>query len=90
MGDSGIESIQIHFNSLYANSYNNGLTSDCNFYLNNNIEVPAQHNIYISLINASIPFSFYSINQYNNSLVYVTNGTTSSLTISPGNYNAIQ
>jgi len=28
MGDSGIESIQIHFNSLYANSYNNGLTSD--------------------------------------------------------------
>jgi len=39
MGDSGIESIQIHFNSLYANSYNNGLTSDCNFYLNNNIVI---------------------------------------------------
>ena len=90
MGDSGIESIQIHFNSLYANSYNNGLTSDCNFYLNNNIEVPVQHNIYISVINASIPFSFYSIDQYNNSLVYVVNGTTFVLPILPGNYNAIQ
>jgi len=90
MGDSGIESIQIHFNSLYANSFNNGLTSDCNFYLNNSIEVPVQHNIYISVINANIPFSFYSIDQYNNVLVYVINGTTSSITILPGNYNAIQ
>jgi hypothetical protein len=90
MSSDGIQSIQIHFNSLYANSFNNGLTSDCNFYLNDCIEVPVQHNIYISVINANIPFSFYSIDKYNNILTYVVNGITTSLSIVAGNYNAIQ
>jgi hypothetical protein len=90
MSSDGIQSIQIHFNSLYANSYNKGLTSDCNFYLNDCIEVPVQHDIYISVINANIPFSFYSIDNYNNILTYVVNGITTSLSIVPGNYNALQ
>jgi hypothetical protein len=90
MGDSGIESIQIHFNSQYANSYNNGLTSNCNFYLNNTIEIPSQHTIYISVINVNIPFSFYMIDSLNNTLVYQINNTQYSTIITAGNYNAIQ
>jgi hypothetical protein len=90
MGDSGIESIQIHFNSQYANSYNNGLTSNCNFYLNNTIEIPSQHTIYLSVINVNIPFSFYMIDSLNNTLVYQINGVQYSCNITPGNYNAIQ
>jgi hypothetical protein len=90
MAETGIESIQIHFNSLYANTYNNGLTSDCNFYLNNVIEIPVQHTIYLSVINASIPFSFYNIDSTNNVLNYIINSVSYSLVITPGNYNAIQ
>jgi hypothetical protein len=90
MGDTGIESIQLHFNSAYANSYNNGLTSNCNFYLNNTIEIPQQHTIYLSVINVNIPFSFYMIDTFNDTFLYSINNVNYMTTITPGNYNAIQ
>ena len=37
---SNIEGIQLHFNSKYAISFNNNLTSDCNFFLNHRLEIP--------------------------------------------------
>jgi len=89
-----LETMQIHLNSKFANSYNNNLTSDCNFFLPN-IEIPLQHTFYISIVHAVIPYSFYSINKTNNKLCYnqYSNGVIYSstiLTITPGNYNAFQ
>lgn len=85
-----IESIQIHFNSATADSYNNGSTCDCNFSLPM-IELPSQHYIYISVQNAVIPYTFYNINSANNQLSYTVTGyLQQTLIIPPGNYNALQ
>ena len=54
------ETIQIHFSSRYANNYVNGSFSNCEFFLPV-IEVPPQHQIYVSCISASIPYTFYNI-----------------------------
>ena len=59
------ESIQIHLNSKYATSYNDGNLNDCNFFLPI-IEAPSQHTILLSVQNAIIPYSFYNINSNNN------------------------
>ena len=48
---------QIQLNSRYADSYNNGFISDCNFYLPN-IETPNDHQIYVSIQQANIAHSF--------------------------------
>ncbi len=85
-----MESIQIHLNSKNANSYNNGSLSDCLFILPY-IEIPSQHSIYLSVVHAVIPYSFYNIDSSNNLLSYSENGGISvNLFISPGNYTAIQ
>jgi len=85
-----IESIQIHFNSATADSYNNGSTCDCNFSLPM-IELPSQHYIYVSVQTAVIPYTFYNINSANNQLIYTVNGyMPQTLIIPPGNYNALQ
>lgn len=87
--DVEVESIQIHLDSRNAVSYNNNLTSDCYFYFNNRLEIPSQHTIYISVISASIPFSFYSITTSNNLFSYSINSINYFIIITPGNYNAI-
>lgn len=93
------ESIQIHLNSRYATSYNDGNLSDCNFSLPI-IEIQSQHTIMISVQHAVIPYSFYNINANNNVLtiqeiVVDGNGAptgtiNNTLYISYGNYNAYQ
>ena len=85
---SNIETIQIHLNSLDANSYNNNLISDCNFYLPV-MELPLQHTIMLSVQSVIIPYTFYNINDNNNTLNYTQNNISTKLTISKGNYNAI-
>jgi len=87
------ESIQIHLNSKYALSYNNNHYSDCDFETNL-IQIDDRYSIHLSVINASIPYSFYNINSTNNVLFYqeltspsVTNTT---IYISYGNYTAYQ
>jgi len=84
-----VESIQINLNSYNAISYNNNLTSDCNFFLNNRLEIPSQHTIYVSVVSANIPYSFYSINSNNNLFSYTINNVVYSLNITAGNYNAL-
>ena len=91
---SETDSIQIHLSSKDAISYNGGLTSDCNFNLPL-IEIPSQHYLYMSVIHAVIPYSFYQINSTNNNLYYsiIIGGISvaqPSVTITPGNYNVRQ
>ena len=83
-----VDTIQIHFNSKYANKMNGG-TSNVEFYLPL-IEIPAQHYIYLSLQSAYIPYSFYNIDNTNNTLTILIDGTASTFTIPVGNYNAFQ
>jgi len=85
-------SIQIHLNSKYASSFNS-ISSDCNFNTNL-IQINDNYSIHLSVINASIPYSFYNINSTNNEIYYqqltspsVTNTT---IYIDPGNYTAYQ
>ena len=86
---SDIDSLQLHLNSKQATSYNSNLTSDCNFILPM-IEVPSQHYLYMSVIHAVIPYSFYRIDKSNNTLNYVIETDAYELVILPGNYNARQ
>ena len=83
------ESIQLFLSSKNATSYNNGLTSDCNFFLPM-IELPSQHYIYISVVQCSIPYTLYQTNASNNNFDYSINNVQYHLVISPGNYNAFQ
>jgi hypothetical protein len=85
---ANIETIQIHLHSKDANSYNNNSLSDCNFYLPV-LELPLQHTIMLSVQSVVIPYTFYNINSTNNTLIYTVNGNVNILTISSGNYNAI-
>ena len=84
-----LESIQIHMNSNHATSYNNNLTSDCNFTLPL-IEVPSQHYLWLSVIHANIPYSFYNIESSNSTLVYYISNVKYRLDIPFGNYNVRQ
>ena len=86
-----IESIQIHLNSANATSYIGNTTSNCVFSMPT-LEIPSQHQIYISVKHANIPYSFYNIDSTNNYLEYIenNNGIIKTLTITPGNYNANQ
>jgi hypothetical protein len=83
MGDT--ETLQIHLNSKEA-MYFNGSISDCEWVLPL-IEVPHQHQILISVQHAVIPYSFYNIDKYNDTLNYIVNGLSYTLTITHGNYN---
>lgn len=84
------DSIQINLNSKFAKKYINNSRSHCVFDLPSVI-VPKQHHIHISVINATIPYSFYNINDSNNTLVYTVDATsTYHLDIPLGNYNAYQ
>eukprot|EP01038_Epipyxis_sp_PR26KG_P015501 gene15501-20920_t len=55
------------------------------------LEIPSQHQIYLSVKHANIPYSFYNIDAANNALIYTQNGTITTLNIEPGNklYNSI-
>lgn len=95
-----IESIQIHLNSKYADSYNDNNLSDCVFLLPV-IEIPSQHTIKLSVQHAMLPYSFYNINERNNKIqlqeiIVDGNGVPTGDTINNllymayGNYNAYQ
>ena len=87
------ESIQIHLNSQYATKYNNINYSDCDFNLPV-IEAQEGYTLYLSVLHAVIPYSFYSINSTNNVLFYseyqATPVVNTTLNIPYGNYNSLQ
>ena len=88
-----VESIQIHLNSKFASSYNNLHFSDCDF-TTSLIQISDKYTIYLSVVNAVIPYSFYNVNSTNNILYYqeLTSPTVTNTTIfiPYGNYNVNQ
>ena len=79
--------IQIFLNSKTANKYLGGFTSNCIFNIPA-IEMPEDRKIYLSVQSASIPFSFYNVDYFNNTLIYsVGGGSNIVVTIPQGNYN---
>ena len=82
-----MESIQIHLNSENADIIQN-YNTDASFFLPN-LNINSQHEIYLSVQNATIPYSFYQINSTNNFIKYTINGFSDiyNLYIPYGNYN---
>jgi hypothetical protein len=86
---SRTDSIQLYLNSKYADIkpvQDNGI---CVYYLPQ-IDIPDGHYIYLSLQSAVIPYSFYSINSTNNTLIVYSNSTTYTVVVPEGNYNITQ
>ena len=81
------ETIQIFLNSKTANKYLGGFTSNCVFNLPL-IVLPRSAKIYLSVQSASIPYSFYNVDYFNNKLVYNLNaGSDITIEIPQGNYS---
>ena len=81
------ETIQIFLNSKTANKYLGGFTSNCVFNLPL-IVLPRNAKILLSVQSASIPYSFYNVDYFNNKLVYSVNGGSDiTITIPQGNYS---
>jgi hypothetical protein len=82
-----LETFQIHLNSEDAiKSYslgNNYLEFSLRYF-----EIPSDNTIYLSVHHAVIPYSFYNVNQNNNTLSYVFGGSIITGTIPIGNYTA--
>lgn len=79
-------SLYLHLNSEYADDITNN-TFLFSFPL---IEGGQQDTIYLSVEHATIPYSWYNINNNNNTLNYRLNNINYSLTITNGNYNALE
>lgn len=84
------ESLQIYLNSRYATETINGNPANSIYYLPV-IEIPDGHHIYLSLQNASIPYSFYSITSIDNTFSWgLVAGSVNTYSVPPGNYNITQ
>jgi hypothetical protein len=85
-----VESLQIFLNSRYATETIDNNPANCIYYLPV-IEIPDGHHIYLSLQSASIPYSFYSITDFDNTFTWgLTTAPSNSFDIPPGNYNITQ
>jgi len=79
----------ISLNSAYGQKINGSLSSSLLFNFQGILK--EETNIlrtYISVVNAQIPVSFYTINSTNNTLIYYYQVSTLTITIPVGNYNA--
>ena len=84
------DSVQIHLNSKNANITYNTFNSDCLFFLPI-MEAPNDHQLFLSVQHAVIPYSFYNIDETNNNLlINVTTFGNVIITITSGNYNIYQ
>jgi hypothetical protein len=85
-----INSIQIYLNSRYATEVVGDNIANCIYYLPV-IEIPDGHHIYLSLQNATIPYSFYSISAVDNTFSWgLVAGPVFTYTVPIGNYNVTQ
>jgi hypothetical protein len=81
------ESFQIYMSSQNADVYKNTNNNNVEFYLPQ-IEIDDIYHIYISVANASIPISYYNVNDNNNTLNYnLSTGPIVNVVIPNGNYN---
>jgi hypothetical protein len=85
-----IESIQIFLNSRYATETVDDNIANSIYYLPV-IEIPDGHHIYLSLQNATIPYSFYSISSFDNTFIFgLVGDPPTTYYVQPGNYNITQ
>jgi hypothetical protein len=85
-----IESIQIYLNSRYATESVGDNIANSIYYLPV-IEIPDGHHIYLSLQNATIPYSFYSITSFDNTFIFgLVGDPPTTYYVQPGNYNVTQ
>jgi hypothetical protein len=85
-----INSIQIFLNSRYATETVGDNIANSIYYLPV-ISIPDGHHIYLSLQNASIPYSFYSITSFDNTFIFgLVAGPTTTYYVEPGNYTINQ
>ena len=80
------QSICLFLNSKSANSYVNNYTSECMFVLPT-LVIPKRSKISISVQSASIPYSFYTCDNFNHKLNFIQNNITYNSIIPQGNYN---
>lgn len=81
---------QIYLNSRYATiKPNGGDTGLCVFEFPN-IVLPDGHYVYLSLVSATIPYSFYSFNDNNSSLSLQDSVDDFNFSVPNGNYNIYQ
>ena len=89
--DTKITSRQIYLTSSSADRYNNGNNGDSMWFFKDTITVPESINIMLSVIDAQIPLTFYSIAEGRNQLKFSVTGYLSGaeqvLDVSDGNYN---
>jgi hypothetical protein len=85
-----INSIQIFLNSRYATETVGGNTANSIYFLPV-IEIPDGHTIYLSLQNANIPYSFYSITNFDNTFIFgLVGDPATTYYVEPGNYTITQ
>lgn len=82
------QSICLFLNSQTANSYINGNSSECMFVLPS-LVIPKKSKVSVSVQTASIPYSFYNCDDFNNKFNYVENSITYYKIIPQGNYNVL-
>ena len=85
--DTTFASRQIYLNSLHAD-YINGLTSDVMWHLRDPLMVPQNIDILLSVVDAQIPHSVYSINSSNSTLNYRMGSVDNQIDLPHGNLGA--
>lgn len=86
--DTSLESIEIHLNS--EDSLYNFHKSHYHFKLKHDIHCPAQYIMRICVKNATIPNSFYNVNNTNNTLIFKYDNSDYTFIADVGNYNIQQ
>ena len=77
------ENLQIHLNSR---NLKHGSINDAYFYVNT-IEVPSDYSLHLSVLSASIPYSFYNVNNNNNTFILKIGSNTYTYTLRTGNFS---
>ena len=81
------ENLEIYLNSKSARLKQDNQSGNCFFTLPNIDIDENKEQVYVSVRNATIPFSWYNVNETNNKLNFTIDGTSYSITLTEGNYN---
>ena len=94
--DTKISSRQIYLSSSSADRYNNNNNADSMWFFKDTITVPESINVMVSVIDAQIPLTFYSIAEGRNQLKFnvtppdINETQTHTLDVSDGNYSIME
>ena len=81
------ENLEIYLNSKSARLKQDNQSGNCFFTLPNIDIDENKEQVYVSIRNATIPFSWYNVNETNNILNLTIDGSLYSITLKEGNYN---